>query len=186
MLNTSNIQIVGTLSRGHTGEPQPPVTPLPWPNSREAGYFWAQIPIRFCSCAVLSNCCDLEPRNGRLAPGYINLARLREIPNAIRDDPSRFASLQANRDPRDPISPGYIDFFYLAAHASLEGVDWRVHFNQITSIATSEVEMLLSNKLLQLDDRSRMRFKIKLAFTNGRTNADEVGLENPWSQEAAP
>jgi len=39
-------------------------------------------------------------------------------------------------------------------------------------------------KIIQLDDRTRVKFKIKLAFILGRTNDDEeaAGLENPWQE----
>ena len=41
---------------------------------------------------------------------------------------------------------------------------------------------MLRKKILQIDDRTRVKFKIKLAFTLGRTNDDEDGLENPWQE----
>jgi len=70
---------------------------------------------------------------------------------------------------------------------ALRNVDWRVHFNQVVSIPNSEVQFLLQRKILQLNDRTRMRFKIKLAFTTGRSNSDEIkaGLENPWIEPTA-
>jgi hypothetical protein len=41
---------------------------------------------------------------------------------------------------------------------------------------------LLSRKILQLLDRERVKFKIKLAAYLGRLTDEEaaVGLENPW------
>jgi hypothetical protein len=68
-----------------------------------------------------------------------------------------------------------------------------VHYNQVTTLPTATVaNVLLRKKLLQLDDRTRMKFKIKLGFTLMRVNDDErrLGLENPWQeapqQQAAP
>jgi hypothetical protein len=45
---------------------------------------------------------------------------------------------------------------------------------------------LLRKKILQLDDRARMKFKIKLGFTLMRVNDDErrAGLENPWQEQS--
>ena len=163
------------------------VTPTKFVNPREDEWTIAQVPVRFCICIVLSNCCDLELRGGKVPAYYINLARLREIPSDTRKNTVNFASLQANRDPRDPNSPGYIDYFYLQEDPALRNVDWRVHFNQVVSIPNSEVQFLLQRKILQLNDRTRMRFKIKLAFTTGRSNSDEIkaGLENPWIEPTA-
>lgn len=148
----------------------------------------AQVPVRFCFCAVLSNCCDLEPRAGRVQAHAVTLARLRPISNDIRRDAGRLQSLQANKDPRDPQDPGYIDYFYLEAHELLQNQDWNVHFNQVVTIPTQDIGLLLRKKVIQLDDRMRMKFKIKLAFTFGRANEAEIdaGLENPWVEPPEP
>jgi hypothetical protein len=140
------------------------------------------------ACAVLSNCCDLELRNGRVQAYSVALARLRPVSNDIRNDAVRFASLRSNKDPRDPDNAGYIDYFYLEPHGCLEGSDWNVQFNQIVTLPTSDINLLLRKKVIQLDDRTRMKFKIKLAFTFGRANDDELdaGLENPWIEPLEP
>ncbi len=147
-----------------------------------------QMPVRFGLCAVLSNCCDLEPRNGQILARMVTLARLRPVSDDIRRDAARFASLSANKDPRDQEDHGYIDYFYLEPHALLQNRDWNVEYSQCVSIPASDTNILLRKKLLQLDDRTRVKFKIKLAFTLGRTNDDEelAGLENPWQEEAPP
>jgi hypothetical protein len=46
----------------------------------------------------------------------------------------------------------------------------------------------MQKKVLQLDDRTRVKFKIKLGFTLMRINEDErrLGLENPWEAAPAP
>ena len=141
-----------------------------------------QVPARFCLCAVLSNCCDLEARGGRVQARMVTLARLRPVSNAIRSDVQKLNSLRANKDPRDQEDPGYIDYFYLEAHPLLHNQEWNVEFGQVVSIPTSDVELLLRQKVIQLDDLTRMKFKIKLAFTLGRPNEEELeaGLENPW------
>jgi hypothetical protein len=134
---------------------------------------------------VLSNCCDLEPRDGKIPAPVFNLARIHPIPENLRNNPDLFNSLTANKDPRDPNDPGYIDFFYLEPHELLQGRDWRVHYNQISTLPTATVStFLLRKKILQLDDRTRMKFKIKLGFTLMRVNDDErmAGLENPWQE----
>ena len=56
------------------------------------------------------------------------------------------------------------------------------------SLPTTDIALLLRKKILQLDDRTRMKFKIKLGFTLMRANEDELqaGLENPWQEEQRP
>lgn len=92
------------------------------------------------------------------------------------------ASLMANKDPRDQEDPGYIDYFYLEPHARLQNLDWVVHYHQIISLPTEDFGILLQRKILELDATSRMKFKLKLAFSFGRSNDEEIamGLENPW------
>jgi hypothetical protein len=135
----------------------------------------AVLPVRFGLSIILSNCCDLEPRNGRISAPVLTLARLHRIPETFKKNAENYESLKANKDPREN-DPGYIDYFYLEPHESLGGVDWRVHFNQVSTVPTDAV-LLLRKKILQLDDRTRMKFKIKLG--------EAAGLENPW-QEPTP
>jgi len=114
----------------------------------------------------------------------VTLARLRPISNDIRKDPERLTSLRANKDPRDQVDHGYIDYFYMEPHQLLQDTDWNVEFAQVVSIPASDIDLMLRKKILQIDDRTRVKFKIKLAFTLGRTNDDEEGLENPWQEPA--
>jgi hypothetical protein len=146
----------------------------------DASWVTLQVPARFGLCAVVSNCCDLEVRDGKIQAYSVTLARLRPVSNDIRNDPVRFASLRSNKDPRDQQNAGYIDYFYLEPDAQLEGTDWNVQFNQLVTLPTSDFALLLRKKVIQLDDRNRVKFKIKLAVTFGRLNDDELGLENPW------
>lgn len=114
----------------------------------------------------------------------VTLGRLRPISNDIRRNTDGFASLQANKDPRDQLDHGYLDYFYMEPHALLQNTDWIVEFAQVVSIPASDIGLMLRKKILQIDDRTRVKFKIKLAFTLGRTNDDEEGLENPWQEPA--
>ena len=51
------------------------------------------------------------------------------------------------------------------------------------SVPSSEIARLLGKKLLQLDDRSRVKFKLKLGASFGRLTAEEerAGLTDPWA-----
>ena len=187
LLEHNKTFILGTIAQEYDYALLPTISAKTHAHRDDASWVTLQVPSRFGLCAVLSNCCDLELRNGRVQAYSVTLARLRPISIDIRNDAARFASLRSNKDPRDEENAGYIDYFYLEPHAQLEGSDWNVQFNQVVTLPTSDIDLLLRKKVIQLDDRTRMKFKIKLAFTFGRANDEELdaGLENPWLEPPA-
>jgi hypothetical protein len=187
LLEHSKTHVLGEIAEDYDYAGLPTISSKTHDHRGEGGWVSIQVPARFCFGAILSNCCDLEPHGGNIRAHAVTLARLRTISNDIRNAPVRFNSLRANKDPRDPDDPGYIDYFYLEPHAVLQGQDWSVNFSQIVTLPTTDIALLLRKKIIQLDDRTRMKFKIKLAFTLGRVNDDEInaGLENPWAQPVA-
>ena len=186
LLDHRTLQLLGNIQTDRDFNAAPEIAPANHKQRDDREWLTAVVPVRFGFCIVLSNCCDLESREGRISSPVFNLARLHPIPDNLRNSSQLFDSLRANKDPRDPNDPGYIDFFYLERHALLQDRDWRVHYNQVTTLPTASIAtILLRRKLLQLDDRTRMKFKIKLGFTLMRVNDDELrlGLENPWLGE---
>lgn len=189
LLDHKTIQLLGTIVLDQDFSTIPNISAATHRQREDPEWLSAVIPIRFGFCIVLSNCCDLEPREGKISAPVFNLARLHPVPDSIRNNAALFDSLRANKDPRDPNDPGYIDFFYLEPHELLQNRDWRVHYNQVTTLPTRNIStLLLRKKILQLDDRTRMKFKIKLGFTLMRANEDErrAGIENPWQEPRPP
>jgi hypothetical protein len=186
LMDHARVQVLGEVASEQDFTSVPILIPKLHQHRNDPEWATAVAPVRFGFCAVLSNCCDLEPRDGRVLAHAVVLARLRPITPDIRSSPERFASLRANKDPRDRNDAGYIDFFYLEPHELLQEQDWKVHFNQVVSLPTTDITLLLRKKILQLDDRTRMKFKVKLGFTFMRPNEDELraGLENPWQDDA--
>jgi hypothetical protein len=184
LMEQGKMHVLGAIAQDYDYAVAPSISVRTHEHRGDRGWVTIQVPARFGLCAVLSNCCDLEPREGRVQAHAVTLARLRPISPDTRNNPENFASLRANRDPRDAVNPGYFDFFYLEPHAQLEGTDWTVHFNQVVTVPTTDIALLLRRKVLQLDDRTRVKFKIKLASSFGRINDDEIdaGLENPWEE----
>jgi hypothetical protein len=182
-MDHAKLNVLGTISQDADFNNIPVISPKTHQHREDRDWITAVAPIRFGFCSVLSNCCDLEPRNGKVLTHAVALARLRPIPPDIRTNPILFDGLRANKDPRDRNDPGYIEYFYLESHELLQGQDWRVHYNQIVSLPTSDIIVLLRKKILQLDDRTRVKFKIKLGFTLMRPSEEELraGLENPWN-----
>ncbi len=181
------MQVLGAISQDQDFNTIPVISPKTHQHRDDREWVTAVAPVRFGFCAVLSNCCDLEPRDGKVLAHAVVLARLRPIPNDIRNNAELFGSLKANKDPRDRQNAGYIEWFYLEPHESLLGQDWRVHYSQVVALPTTDITLLLRKKILQLDDRTRMKFKIKLGFTFMRDNEDEraADLLDPWQEPPA-
>jgi hypothetical protein len=129
----------------------------------DPGWLTSQLQTRTSFAAVISQCCDVAPRNNRILLPMIAFARLVPITKSTRNDPAKLASLRANKDPRDGSNPGIIKLFYIPADEKLGGVEWAVDYNQVFSILSTEFPSIMRNKVLQMDDDSRVRFKIKLA-----------------------
>jgi hypothetical protein len=136
--------------------------------------------------AVISQCCDLAPRNGRVLLPTIALARLVPITVATLNDPVKLASLRTNKDPRDNDDPGVIKLFCLAQHEKLGGTEWTVDYNQLFSIPSNEYPAILANRVLQMTDEARIRFKIKLAWCLGRLTDEEIESGHPWIEPEEP
>ncbi len=137
--------------------------------------------MRLSFCAVLSNCCEVEPRHNKMLQAAFTVARLIPIKDSILAHSEKLASLKANRDPRGA-NPGYIDYFYVEPHERLDNKEWMVDYSQLASIPNSEFPDVLKRKILQLEPRHRVRFKIKLASYFGRIADDEAreGLHETW------
>jgi hypothetical protein len=112
----------------------------------------------------------------------ISVARVMAIKETITRDAQKLSSLRANKDPRNQNDPGYLDYFYLQPHVAIENMEWVVDFAQIAPVPATEYQQLLQRKVLQLVDRERVKFKIKLAAYLARLTDEEVvaHLENPW------
>lgn len=142
--------------------------------------YTCQVDARIVFAAVISQCCDLEPRQGnRIAQPTIALARLAPIPRSVLNDPPQLADLRSNSDPRIE-GAGFLNLFHVPAHDRLNGDEWMVDFGQVFSIPSSEFPAILQRKVLQMDDDSRIRFKIRLSASFARITAEEAALGHPW------
>jgi len=163
--------------------PHPKIVPIPREHRNQKDCITMQVKTRLASGAVLAHCCELELRSGKCLLPMIAVARLVSVKSSIIKDPDKLASLRANKDPRNPNDSGFLDYFYLSPHAVSGGAEWVVDFSQIASFPGTEYQYLLRRKVLQLSERERVKFKIKLAIYLGRLTDEEheLGLENPWA-----
>jgi len=49
----------------------------------------------------------------------------------------------------------------------LGGIDWVVDYNQAMTIRAKDFREVLSKKIFQLDDKSRVKFKLKIGRLHG-------------------
>ena len=189
LLEHGKIRVLGGLqTEDHCGDGLPDVAVSSIELNKDKNWVTIQVPARFGFCAILTHCCELEPRNGKIRNPMLTLARLRPIPDDIRNNAPNFASLRANKDSSDALNRGYKEYFYLDAHERIEGKDWSIHFNQVVTLPTSDIAVLLARKVLQMNDRTRAKFKTKLAYSAGKYTDEEIaaGLDNPWAEPAPP
>ena len=174
--------VLGRIDAAGMQIPLPKIVTIPREHRAQQDCFTMQVKTRLSPGAVLSHCCELELRNGKCLLPMIAVARITPVRASIIAHAQKLASLRGNKDPRNPQDSGYLDYFYLEAHESFGGIENIVDFAQVSSIPGSEYSSLVGRKVLQLMDRERVKFKIKLAAYVGRLTDEEAaaGLENPW------
>jgi hypothetical protein len=182
LLASAEITFLGRIDPTGSG-PTPALSPLTKAHRNDRTWLTAQLPIRRCYCVVMSQCCDLVPRNQRIPMPSFAVGRLIPIPKGILEDPDRLERLKANKDPRSPNGPGFVNLFYFPPHERLDNAEWMVDFNQGASIPCTEFPAILNQKILQMEDSWRVKFKIKLAVSYARLTDEErnQGLEDPWA-----
>jgi hypothetical protein len=179
-LRTEQLRVLGTVSS--EGVTDVSFSVLKTEHRGDPDWLTCQVRVRLGFAVVVSQCCDLEPnRKGKISrSNTIALARLIDVPASALSDTERGLSLRANRYPLNPENPGYINLFHIPAHEKLGGREWVVDYSQLFCIPATEFPAVLTLKVLQMDADHRIRFKIKLAASLGRLEADELTLNHPW------
>lgn len=135
----------------------------------QSGMAWltAQVSVHRGYSMVLSPCCDLERRGGKLEVPAIVVAPLLQVAYNIRNDASAMAVFRQN--PLDD----YTGMYFVAQHPPLDG-EYMVDFCRAVSIPRGEYPHTRRGKVLQLDDAERVKFKTKLGLYFGRPTAEEI------------
>ena len=127
----------------------------------------------------MSQCCDLDRKHPRTS---FSLCRL------ILFEAARYKNADAlinNIDPWGPENP-HFQFFYYGEIAGLEG-EYLADFGLLTSLGWTDYDLILRQKVHQLDDLNRNKFRVKVgAFFSRPPDEDSAaGLANPY-EPAAP
>lgn len=129
--------------------------------------FTAQIKVYYGYFIILSQCCDLAKREkGKPDISAFVASPLVDIPYGVSKDIDKLSKLKANRQ------DSFINFFYIPQHLPLVK-DFVVDFNCLVSFPRSQYEFIRSQKVLQMTDKSRVTFKIKLGNHFARPTQEE-------------
>src|SRR6266851_10134622 len=129
--------------------------------------------------AVISQCCDLDRKHPKAS---FSLCRL------ILFEPARYKNVEAltnNIDPWGSENP-HFQFFYYGQIAGLQG-EYLADFGLLASLGWSDYDLVVRQKVHQLDDLNRNKFRVKVGAFFGRPTDEDAaaGLANPY-EPAAP
>ena len=131
-------------------------------------YVSGMIKLQVTSAIIISQCCDVQLNNGKLEVPNFVLAPLDPVKSypGFKDN-AHLEDLKKNELDR------FTNLFYLdpAPPISEQSV---VNFNRTFCLQKEDYEIVLSRKVLQMTDESRVKFKLKLANHFGRPTEDEL------------
>jgi hypothetical protein len=134
--------------------------------------FTAQINVYYGFFIVISQCCDLARRDGgKPKSSAFVTAPLLEIPYDLNKDNPKFDQEKFNIFKSNSLET-YISSFFIAQKFPIKK-DYLVDFNQIVSFPRTQYDFLLKNKILQMNDKTRIQFKLKLISHFGRATQEE-------------
>lgn len=129
--------------------------------------FTAQINVYYGFFIVISQCCNLARRDdGKPKSSAFVTAPLLDIPYNLNKDQEKFNIFKSNS------LETYISSFFVAQKFPIKK-DYLVDFNQIISFPRTQYDFLIKNKILQMNDKTRIQFKLKLMSHFGRATQEE-------------
>lgn len=131
-------------------------------------YVSGMIKLQFTSAIIISQCCDVQVNDGKL-----------EVPNFVLAplDPLRFYPMFRDAAQLEGLKRNepdvFTNFFYLDLVPPISEHSV-INFNRTFCVQREDYEVVLSRKVLQMTDESRVTFKLKLAHHFGRPKEDEL------------
>jgi hypothetical protein len=127
----------------------------------------ATLDVFRCYSIILSQCCDLELHNGALAGPAFVIAPLISEPTLIHNNPQELERFRLNE------YESFVNLFSITQHPPLLK-PFAVDFGRIVSVVNKDYQLALSGKILQMNDESRVRLKIKLGRHFARPTEEEI------------
>jgi hypothetical protein len=100
------------------------------------------------------------------------------------EDAEKLRSLQENRDPRVPDVESYKNYFWVDDADGLSETPLMMDFSQMACIPASKFPAIMDSKHAQMDDRTRMKLKIKLGIFFAKPSDEEIAAnicQDPWA-----
>ncbi len=146
---------------------------------KRAHWLTAHVPVAISFCAVLSQCCELDPKQVSPPPSFA-LCRLVPVPDSIRNRRDLYEVLRQNVDPYGDVRPFFL-LFYVGSHPRLAG-EYVADYGQTMTVRWGDYQVALRKKVLEMDDISRAKFRVKAGACFGRPTQEEVdaGIADPW------
>ncbi len=142
-------------------------------------YLVGQIHVVSGLCAVLNQCCDVDSKQDPPPPS-LSLCRVLPVPEGLRRS-KQFEVLKANVDPYGTERPHY-RLFYLGNLPDLPD-DYLVDYGLCMTVAWRDYNQVLRRKILEMDDVTRSKFRVKAGAYFGRATAEDeaAGIADPWN-----
>jgi hypothetical protein len=149
---------------------------------RRTDWFTGHVPVAIACCAVLSQCCDVDSRQNPPPPTFV-LCRLAPLPDSIRRRTDLYNILTENVDPYGSSRP-YFSLFHVGFHSRL-GAEYVADYGQPMTVRWGDYGAVLRRKVLEMDDISRAKFRVKAGAYLGRPTREEIdaGIADPWRSD---
>jgi hypothetical protein len=134
--------------------------------------FTAQINVYYGFFILISQCCDLARRDkDKPKCSAFVTAPLLDLPYDLNKDHQKFDQEKFNILKSNSLE-NYISSFFIAQQSPINK-NYLVDFNQIVSFPRTQYDFLQKNKILQMTDKTRIQFKLKLSSHFGRATQEE-------------
>lgn len=151
----------------------------------ERPHLAVQVQGNHVPCAVLSQCCDVEPKQSPPPHSFV-LCRLSPVPKSITRHRASLEMLRANVDPYGE-GKAFTQLFWFGAVPGLDG-EFMADFAQVMTVSWNDYDQVLGRKIAELDDLHRAMFRVKAGGHFGRAAAEDVaaGYGDPYTPTDAP
>ncbi|MFY9225594.1 MAG: hypothetical protein WAQ98_23155 [Blastocatellia bacterium] len=172
VMELEKLNILGNPTKTHFSNSSPSLSAISY-IKKKTNFFTIQLKAFYGFSIVLSQCCDLAKRDdGKLEVPAFVLAPLVEVPYPILTNLNKLEALQKNE------TTSFVNRFYIPKNEILP-IDFIVDFAVLVSIPREEIDFVLSRKILEMTDESRLKFKAKLGLHFGRLTQEEKEAQQP-------
>ena len=143
--------------------------------------FRALVQASLSPCLVLSQCCDVQRTKNPPPIGFL-LVKLVPITDSMRRS---YEILKANGDPYLEGTHSFIHLFWIGNPDGLSPTEYVADFGQVMLALWKDYDATLARKVLQMDDLTRSKFRVKAGAHFGRVTKEDrdAGLEDPYDPQ---